>query len=323
MKARRPAKRSNKIKRSGFVYSLYKKNIIALWVLALALLAMFTAMMVKSGNYLLNYLFYRREPDPASLTAFLEKDMLDIPAVSADIQKNGGEMALDRQRSAMFFKDNVYQEGSRYRFSLPLDAEKLTDTGIYYDETGRAYLDVPDRETLKTLIPRENYCTDHLYFYDYEGIRVLLVLDYEAELELPESLRVTLAPMGVYSVYMVQDLHDGGYDDPIPNYFIDGRNTPVDFEDDDFKDLVMVFPFVLLTLIPAILFTVFPLWHPTYRQLNKFARTTQKAVEQVDRDYEEYGILSEDKKTWYLNDWLVKRSTFKNGIEKNYKKQKY
>jgi len=291
-----------KVKRTGFVYSLYKKNLINLWILAAVFVVAFGAMVYKSHNYLMNYLFYRAEPDTAALTEFLEKDMLDPAALSAEIEEKGGEMVLDRTHTSMFFKDNVYQEGGRYRFSLSMDPALLTDTGIYYDDTGRAYNEVWDNSTLNDVIPRENYATDHLYFYDYHGLRVLLVMDEDLEEELEESMRITLAPMGIYSLYMVKDLHEAGYDDPVPNYFIDLRKTPVDFEDDDFKDLVMVFPFMLGTLIPAILFTIFPLWHPTYRQLDKFARTIQKAVEQVDKDYEEFGIVSDEGKTWFLNE---------------------
>ena len=311
------------VKRSGFVFSLYKKNMINLWIIAGILLLVFISMIWKSHEYLLNYLFYRAEPDQAALTAFLEKDVLDIDAVCADIEANGGEAALIRTRTGMFFRDNVYREGNRYRFSLPMDPEKLTDTGIWYDDTYHAYTGIEDRETVKALVPRENYLTEHLYFYDYNGLRVLLVMNTDKELELKERERITLAPLGIYSLYMVKDLAEAGYSGDVYNFFIDLRGTPVDFEDDDFKDLVMVFPFVLLTLIPAILFSVFPALHPTYRQLDKFARSIQKAAEQVDKNYEEYGIISEDKKTWYLEDWLVKRSWLKNGIEKNWKKQQY
>ena len=311
------------VKRSGFVFSLYKKNMINLWIVAGILLLVFISMIWKSHEYLLNYLFYRAEPDPAALTAFLEKDVLDIDEVCADIEANGGEMALIRSRTGMFFFDNVYQEGLRYRFSLPMEPENLTDTGIWYDDTYHAYTGIEDREAVKALVPRENYLTQHLYFYDYNGLQVLLVMDTDREMELKQRERITLAPLGIYSLYMVKDLAEAGYSGDVYNFFIDLRGTPVDFEDDDFKDLVMVFPFVLLTLIPAVLFSIFPALHPTYRQLDKFARSIQKAADQVDRNYEEFGIISEDKKTWYLEDWLVKRSWLKNGIEKNWKKQNY
>lgn len=312
-----------KVKRAGFVYSLYKRNLINLWIVAGLLLAMAAAMTVKSANYLMNYLFYRREPDQAALTAFLEPNGLDLAEVCAGIAENGGEAALNRQRTSMFFLGNVYQEGNRYRFSLPMDPALLTDAGIYYDDTYQAYTGIADREAVKKLVPRENYLTEHLYFYDYHGVSLLLVLDSELDLELGDmdSLRVTLAPMSVYSLYMAQDLYDAGYTE-VNNFFLDGRETPVDFEDDDFKDLVMVLPFVLLTLIPAILFTVSPVLHPTYRQLDKFARSIPKAAEQVDRNFAEYGVVCQDKKRLFLEDWLVKRSLFKTGIEKNYKKQR-
>ena len=127
------------VKRSGFVFSLYKKNMINLWILAGILLLVFISMIWKSGSYLMNYLFYRAEPDPAALTAFLEQDILDVASVCADIEAHGGEAALIRSGDSMFFRDNVYQEGDRYRFSLPMDETLLTDTGVYYDDTCKAY----------------------------------------------------------------------------------------------------------------------------------------------------------------------------------------
>jgi hypothetical protein len=45
-------------------------------------------------------------------------------------------------------------------------------------------------------------------------------------------------------------------------------------------------------------------------------------VDQVDANFAEFGVISQDNKTMFLEDWLIKRSLFKTGIEKNYKKQK-
>lgn len=313
-----------KVKRSGFVYSLYKRNILHLWIVAGALLVIFLLMAVNSWNYLMNYFVYRSAPDPELLTEFLISGAMDLEDAAADIQAHGGETALNRTGTAMFLKDHVYQEGGRYRFSLPINTELLTDTGIYYDDMYRPYTGIASREEAKKLVPRENYLTEHLYFYDYQGMRLLLAMDSDLDLELADmdSMRVTFGPLSVYSPYMAKDLCDAGYTGTLSNYIVDCRGTPVDFEDDDFKDLVIVFPFVLLTLIPAILFTVCPALHPTYHQLDKFARTPQKAAEQVDRNYEEFGIVGRQKNTLFLEDWLVNQSFFKNGIEKNYKKQK-
>lgn len=313
-----------KVKRSGFVYSIYQRNLIHLWIVAGVLLLMVVSMIVKSHTYLANYLFFRREPDQAGLTAFLEPNGLDLSEVHERTEENGGEAALNRSRTSMFFLDNVYQEGSRYRFSMPITPELLTDTGIYYDDTYKAYTGITSREEVKALVPRENFLTEHLYFYEYGGIRLVVAMNSDLDLELSEmaSMRVTLAPMSIYSVYMLEDLYQAGYTGEVNNFLIDCRKTPVDFEDDDFKDLVMVFPFMLAFLIPSILFTICPQLHPTYRQLDKFARSIPKAVEQVDADFAEFGILDQDKKTMFLNDWLVTRSMFKSSIEKNYKKQK-
>ena len=320
------------VKRSGFVYSLYKKNIIALWILALLLNSISGYILFNSANYLMNYLFYRAAPDTAALQEFIQRDsgdengfvekgVINVEKVLEDIEANGGEMALMRSATSMFYKSNVYQQGSRYRFEIEIDRDKLIDTGIYYDDTYTAYTGVTDRSQLSSLIPRENYATEHLYFYEYAGMELLLVLDYDLEYDFPETMRVTFAPMSVYSAYMVKDLAQAGYDS-FYNYFIDCRETPVDFEDEDFKDLCMIAPFSLAALVCAVLMTVCPTCHPTYRQLSKYGRTIQKAVEKVDADYEEFGIEGTNGKETYLNEWLVRKSTFKTSIEKNYKKQK-
>lgn len=314
-----------KVKRSGFVYSLYKKNILHLWAVALVLLAGLVWMLCGSMNYLMNYLFYGNAPDEAGISAFLSEHTFDvdeaneaIAAAVADIQAEGGEATLNRGRASMFDKTFVYQEGSHYRFGL--DLEGLEDTGIYYDDTYRAYTGISDRAQLGNVIPKENYPTEHLLIMNYGGQRVLAAVNYDTE--LTQHMRVTFAPVSVYEGFWVEDLKAAGYEGVFSDYFIDLRQTPVDFEDEDLKDFAMVCPIVLLFLIPAILFTIVPVWHPTYHQLNKYGRTTQKAVEKVDANFEEFGILSEEKKTLYLDDWLVKKSFFKNGIEKNYKNQK-
>lgn len=313
-----------KIKRTGLVYSLYIKNLIALWVVAVLLMSIPVYLLIHNSgaNYLMNYLFYRGAPDTAALTEYTSRDMLDYEEVMADIEAHGGEQALIRQNTPCFFKANLYQEGNRYRFSIPIDSEKLKDTGLYYDNTGIPYPGISDRSQLNDLVPKENYPTEHLYFYEFGGKEYLLAMDYELEPELPETMRVTFAPMGIYSLYMVYDLYQEGYSGEICNYLIDCRNTPVDPEDEIFKDLCMFGPFGLLFLIAAILLTVVPTLHPTYRQLDKFGRTIPKAVEKIEANYAEFGIEEQDKKTIYLNEWLIKKSLFKTGIERNYKKQK-
>ena len=72
-----------KVKRSGFVYSLYMMNMRNLWIIAGGFLLIFVSMLYKSHNYLANYLFYRAQPDQASLTEFLQRDVLDIDTVCA------------------------------------------------------------------------------------------------------------------------------------------------------------------------------------------------------------------------------------------------
>lgn len=312
-----------KIKRSGLVYSLYLKNLLALWILAAVLMSIPIYLLVHNSgaNYLMNYLFYRGAPDTAALTEYTSKDMLDYEAVMADIDAHGGETALMRMNTTYFRKDHIYQEGNRYRFGIEIDKDKLVDTGIYYDNMAMAYTGVESHEQLNGMMPKENYGVEHLYFYEYGGKEYLLSMDYDLDLEIPENMRVTFAPIGIYSLYMVYDLYQEGYTGELCNYIIDCRETPVDPEDEIFKDFCMFAPFGLLALIAAILLTAVPTLHPTYRQLDKFGRTIPKAVEKVEANYAEFGIEDQDKKTIYLNEWLIKKSLFKTSIERNYKKQ--
>ncbi len=312
-----------KIKRSGLIYSLYLKNILALWVVAALLMSIPVYLLIHNSgaNYLMNYLFYRGAPDPAALAEYTGRDMLDYETVMADIDAHGGEQALLRQTTTCFFRANLYQEGDRYRFSIPIDRDKLVDTGIYYDNMALAYTGMESHEQLNQMIPKENYAVEHLYFYEYGGMNYLLSMDYDLDSEIPEKMRVTFAPIGIYSLYMVYDLYQEGYTGELCNYLIDCRSTPVDPEDEIFKDLCMFSPFGLAFLIAAILLTAVPTLHPTYRQLDKFARSIPKAVEKIEANYAEFGVEDQDKKTIYLNEWLIKKSLFKTNIERNYKKQ--
>ena len=318
MRSRRPKPTGNfKIKRSGFVYKLYLKNMLALWAVALVFLAgLLYIFLHNSGfNYLMNYLFFSSPPTEAALTEYTSADMLDYEAVMADIAANGGEMALLRGSTSCFYRANLYQEGGHYRFGIEVDTDKLVDTGIYYDNMGSSYAGCNTRAEAHARVPSENYLTEHLYFYEYGGMEYLFVLGDNVALE--DTMRVTFAPLGIYSLYMVYDLNKLGHEGQICNYFIDARETPVDPEDEIFKDLCLFGPFALAVILVAILLTLFPTFHPTYHQLAKYGRTVQKAVEKVDGDYLEFGIESETKKTIFLNEWCVQKSLFKNGIEKN------
>ena len=209
-RSRRPA--SNlKIKRSGFVYKLYLKNIIALWAVALLLFAGLMYMFIHNSgfNYLMNYLVYRGAPDAQQLTEYTSKDMLDFEYVMEDIEANGGDSALIRGAISCFYRANLYQQDGHYRFSIEVDTDKLVDTGIYYDNTGIAYTNCASRGEANAQVPSENYLIQHLYFYEYEGMEYLFVLGDNVALK--ETMRVTFAPMGVYALFMVYDLYNEGY----------------------------------------------------------------------------------------------------------------
>lgn len=116
-----------KVKRSGFVYSLYRKNILHLWILTALLLAAVGFLLIhhQGASYLMNYLFYRSEPNVEALTAYTERDMLDRDTVLSDIQKNGGEDALLRQRpscgsgpAASFVQISI-RKGAAIAFQFP------------------------------------------------------------------------------------------------------------------------------------------------------------------------------------------------------------
>lgn len=315
--------RIDKVERSGYVYRLYRENILHLWLITVIICLALVAMVLSSGHDLLNYVVYRRAPDEAQLTEFLSKDILDYDTVLADIQENSGGMPIDRTPTTMFYEGNVYHEGGRYRFSMDISWDNMRDTGIYYDERGVAYTGITDRAQLGDLVPREDYPKEHLYLYEYNGLTLLVPVSYNMELDgqLKDRMRVTFAPIGIYSVYMIPDLYAAGIREPVCNFMMDLRNTPVDFEDEDFKDFCMFSPFALAFLLASILLSVFPALHPTYRQLQKYGRTVQKAAEKVNANYEEFGVEAREKNIYFLNDWLVKKSFFKNSIEKNYKKQ--
>ena len=110
-----------KVKRSGFVYSLYRKNILHLWILTALLLAAVGFLLIhrQGASYLMNYLFYRSEPNVKALTAYTERDMLDQDTVLSDIQKNGGKIRCCGSGPAASFVQISIRKGAAIAFQFP------------------------------------------------------------------------------------------------------------------------------------------------------------------------------------------------------------
>jgi hypothetical protein len=120
---------------------------------------------------------------------------------------------------------------------------------------------------------------------------------------------------------MVYDLAQNGNTETVNIDYIDLRDTPVDYEDEDFKDMCLYTPIALALTVLTLLFLIHPHWHPTYAQLAKYGRTIDQVVESVDEEYTRVGVTTNpyEKKTLYMETWLVRRSMFMNGIQKNHK----
>lgn len=298
------------MKRSGFVYSLYLKNIRNLAIVTILILALYIYEFVNCAFYLRSYLF-----PTSSITWESVADLGSIELGPVD----GDRLAGDDAAPSMFYLEWVYQEDGYYRFRFTLDA--VEETGIYYDDQNVAYYNCTDLQDFYDQLPRENYGVFRLLLVEAGGQTFVAALPYEAELTAGTTVEAVFAPMASTST-MVYDLGVNGNTGSVNTYYIDLRETPVDYEDEDFKDMCLYTPIALALLVLTVLFLLMPKWHPTYRQLSKYGKTIEAVVEQVDEEYARVGIQSSDDKgkTLYMDTWLVRRSMFMNGIQKNHKK---
>jgi hypothetical protein len=297
------------MKRDGFVYSLYLKNIRNLAIVTVLVLAFYFWELSGCVLYLQNYLFPTTTIDWDGVAAM----------GSLDLGETTGERpAGDDAAPSMFFLEWVYQEGDHYRFRFPID--QVTETGIYYDDLNVAYYNCADIDDFYSRLPNEDYGVFRLVLVEAGGQTFVAALPYEDTLTAGETIDAVFAPMADTST-MVYDLARNGNTETVNIDYIDLRDTPVDYEDEDFKDMCLYTPIALALTVLTLLFLIRPHWHPTYAQLAKYGRTIDQVVESVDEEYTRVGVSTNpyEKKTLYLETWLVKRSMFMNAIQKNHK----
>ncbi len=297
------------MKRDGFVYSLYLKNVRNLAVVTVVVLAVYIWQLTGCLFYLRNYLLPASGIDWDGIAAL---GTLELGSVE------GERPAGDDAAPSMFFLEWVYQEGNNYRFQITLDA--VEESGVYYDEQNAAYYNCTDIDDFYSKLPREDYGVFRLVLVEAGGQRFVAALPYETELTAGQTVRAVFAPMAQTST-MVYDLGVNGNTQTVSLYYMDLRDTPVDFEDEDFKDMCIYTPITLILVILTVLFLARPKLHPTYRQLAKYGRTIEDVVARIDEEYRRVGVTCNpnEKKTLYLENWLVRRSMFMNSIQKNHK----
>ena len=297
------------MKRDGLVYSLYLKNIRNLTLVTLVVLAFYFWNFATCFNYLRNYLFPTDEIDWDSVAAAGTLD----PTTEGLERPAGDDAAPD-----MFYMQWVYQEDNNYRFKITVDA--VEETGIYYDDLNAAYYNCTDLDDFNSRLPAEDWGVFRLVLVEAGGQTFVAALPFEDSIEAGETVRAVFAPMAETST-MYYDLGACGYTDSVSSWYIDLRDTPVDYEDEDFKDMCFYTLVALGLLALTVIFLLKPKWHPTYRQLAKYGKSVEYVVELVDTEYAEKGFTTDprEKKTFFLETWMVRRSMFMNVIQKNYR----
>ena len=318
---------SDAMKRSGLVYSLYRKNIRNLAIVALILLALALWLCSGSWNYLRNYLFGLARLDMAQVDTYGTYDLAayDVSGQRPPSDNVSPSMFELKAPSGMYTR--AYYQGDNvntcsYRFRVTL--EDVREAGVYYDNLTGAYYGCYDLATFEAKLAADNvdskmgqetYGTDRLLLVTVEGRTFLAAASYTDEFTAGQKVNVVLSQMDSCYLY---DAAKGGNTDTIQALYIDLRGTPVDYEDEDFKDAVLLVPLALVVCLLVLLFLIFPRWHPVYRQLAKYGRTIGAVVNQVDAEYEAGEDVTRDKKTIYMPTFMITRSFFMYVIRRNH-----
>lgn len=320
-------KQADKMKRSGLVYSLYLKNIRNLAIVAAILLALSFWLCSGSWNYLRNYLFGRAHLDMAQVETYGTVDLADYDVSGTRPPSGNVSPSMFELLAPSGMYTRAYYQGEtvktcNYRFRITL--EDVRETGVYYDNLTGAYYGCYDlaafeealaADNVNSRMGEETYGTDRLLLVKVEGRTFLAAADYTKEFTPGQKVNVVLSQMDSCYLY---DAAKGGNTDTIQALYIDLRKTPVDYEDEDFKDAVLLVPLSLVVFLLVILFFIFPHWHPVYRQLAKYGRTIGAVVDKVDAEYEAGDEVSRDKKTIYMPTYMITRSFFMYVIRRNH-----
>ena len=315
------------LKRSGLVYSLYRKNMRNLSFVALALLALCVVLFSGSVNYLRNYCFPFAGLDMEQITA---GDSYDLSAYdtsgerppSGNVSPDMFELISDSGMYTHAYYQGEDEAGSDYRFRLVL--EDVEEIGVYYDNLTGAYYDCPtfadcqaklDADNVTAKMGEETYAVDRLLLVTINGEKFLAAATCTESFEPGQRVRVVFSQMDSCYLY---DAALGGCDETVNCFYADLRNTPVDYEDEDFKDAVLLIPVSVIVVLLAVFFWIVPIAHPIYRQLAKYGKTIPAVADKINAEYESGEGMTRDKKTIYMPTFMITRSFFMYVIKRNH-----
>ncbi len=316
------------MKRAGKVYSLYLKNLRNLATVALVLTAIAVWLCSGSTNYLRNYLFGRAEVDWAQLEGTgneIDLSTYDTTGVRPASGNVSPDMFELKSPSGMYTRAYYQGEDTEhcdYRFRVTL--QDVRETGVWYDNLTNAYDNCADLNAVQQRLDESNmgvkigeeaYVVDRLLLVTIEGRTFLAAARATDEFAAGQTLSVVFSQMDACYLY---DAAKGGNTQAVQGLYVDLRGTPVDYEDEDFKDAVLIVPLAAIVLLLTILFAVFPHWHPIYRQLARYGKTISDAVDRVDAEYEAGEGVSRQGKTIYMPTFMITRSFFMYVIRRNH-----
>ena len=326
---KKSSKEKAKFQRSGLVYSLYLKNIRNLAIVAAILLGLSAWLLSGSWNYLRNYCFPKANLNMAQVqqTGFTDLTrQADTRPPSGNASPTMFELISESGMYTRAYWQGEDREHADYRFRVVL--EDVQELGVYYDNTTRAWYDCADLADCQARLDKANegaaigtetYAVDRLLLVTIDGQKFLAAAKCTEDFVPGQKVKTVLSQMDACYLY---DAAEGGCTETVSSLYADLRKTPVDYEDEDFKDAVMLVPISVVVGLLVILFLIFPLAHPIYRQLSRYGRTIPAAVRQVDEEYAAGEGISRQGKTVYMPTYMITRSFFMYVIRRNHLAEK-
>lgn len=299
--------------KNGKMKSLYKRNLLALYLLLAFALVLFGTNLGFQFNYIRNYLSDGYELDPASLRAAVGYRTIEPQTLTSE---EAGLIVALKDSQTMFYDDYVYYQDKDYRFSVTVD--EVYDAGIgysydlvlYYYEMGGNF---------RTTTAEEAFYTDRVLLLRSGDLVFIAIVDGSEQIQPGDTIVTVFTQMGEYVIhdlgYILNMFAGEGYD--ILSYYADLRGIPVEYEDEDWKFTIGYGLIVLLTAVIALVFTFMPYSHPFYRQLLKYGGDRDELIDRIDGELGDESKLTKKGKYHIGNEWMYKYSLFMSIIEKN------
>ena len=285
------------IKKGKIVYGGMVRGRRNFLIVNLIVTAIYIWFLIASGPYIFGNLHGPYEFDSEKFLS-LSKDIV----IDSEIEMKKRE---DKTIPHYTLSDNSYLDGNKYRFNVKFD--NFEPLEVKY--TAQIETDIAGT---KEEITMYSVCLGEI-----NGRKIPVF--YKGD-KLPDSSKEIAGIFTKPAKVILSDISKLTSEDvqfEINEFMFDARGVEMNSEKNDtifafFGLLILLFLYIRLGL-----HYLYPMRHPTYKQLHKYGEISE-IVNEIELQFEDENVYKEDKEL-ISTDWIMTKELFKNKIVKNHR----